>query len=307
MIIAIQNASRSVHAIYITLVGIMLIGLVGPWIPTSIAQPNWSLYDLNAQFDIVTNQQATGVNFLVDGIDHLTELSNWYRISGQTEETPINDLTMNIVSQTATNSNPNFDTRDDTLTLVYEELSGLFEITIVYNVTGGPVGFGQFDEDITIFNPSTTTSLDIRIFEYVDLDLYESPDNDKIQITSQTSLHQWDPLTDFFGSMEVDRYEIDTYSNTVDKLADTNVDNLNDVYPNGLGPIGPDNVTWALQWNFVGPPPGSPPGFRFRIGPLGSAHIHKEGYLQMRIIPEPASWLLAMLGGIVAFQVRRRS
>jgi hypothetical protein len=162
------------------------------------------------------------------------------------------------------------------------------------------------DEDIEIFNTSFIQDLEIHIFEYMDLDLHNTPDDDTLRLTGPNSLRQRDPLTTYDGSFEVDRHELEFYPNTLNKLMDGDADILNDVPPGGAGPIGPGNVTWALQWDFVGPPPGNPPGFRVRIPPRQSAFIHKEGLLQMYVIPEPTSAMLAAFGCVVVLTFRRR-
>jgi hypothetical protein len=285
---------------YAILAACFLVGLGGPALPAASAMP-FQLADGNSYINIETDNQATVYDWFVEDpgtgiyIDHLTELSNWFRIANTgLNETSVHTLAK--LSQVA--SNTNADPRPDTLNVRYRSGADHAEIVIRYSIAGGlPFsGLSQLDEDIEIFNTSFVEDLEIHVFEYVDLDLHNTPDDDTIMLTGPNGLHQSDRLTTYDGSFEVDRHELDFYPNTVNKLMDANPDILNDVWPGGAGPIGPGNVTWALQWDFVGPPPGNPPGFRHLIPPRQSAFIHKEGLLQMYVIPEPASAALLALG-----------
>jgi hypothetical protein len=309
--------SRSFRLSCAVILGCMFVGPAGSSLRSAIAQPpTHVLADGTSYINIDIFSQATVYDWYVDepvtGIsyDHLTELSNWFRVDdvvmGTTgPETSVHS--QNILSAVASNTNP--DPGLDTLNVLYQDLANRFQMRIIYNITdGGPgSGISQLDEDISIFNLSFTDDLYIHVFEYVDLDLHSTPGDDTLELTGQNSLYQHDVHTDFNGSMEVDRYELEQYSNTLDKFALGNGSDLNDVWANGVGPIA-GNVTWALQWDFVGPPPGSPPGFRHRIAPRSTAFIHKEGILQMYYVtvPEPASGTIAILGGAALALLRRR-
>lgn len=329
MITTTRGEYRTVRAACGILAGCMVISLTGLSSRTASANhdvpPHYTLADGNSFIHIDVDNQATVYDWFVEEpgtgiyIDHLKELSNWYRVSGAADETSVHTLTK--VSQFAINTNA--DPRPDTLIVLYEDLANEFQIEIVFNITGGALGsgFGQLDEDITIFNMSTN-SLSIHFFEYMDLDLHDTPGDDILQLTGANTgpngFHQHDDQTDYFGSFEADRYEIDEIGpppNTLDKFSDGSPTNLmSDLPPpplpgSAFDPVGTNDVTWALQWNFTGNPPGIPPGFRSLIPAGGMAHIHKEGFLQMQvgIIPEPASGLLAALAGtLLLLRIRGR-
>jgi hypothetical protein len=255
-------------------------------------------------YDWYVNEPVSGISY-----DHLKELSNWYRVDnsifGPSVETSLHTLTK--ISQIT--SNTNADPHHDTLTVLYEDSPNEIQIRVIFNITDGGFGSGisQLDEDIRIFNMSDDP-LDIHFFEYVDLNLHNTPNNDEIELTAPGSLYQHDLQTDYFGGFEADRYELNYFSTTVDKLNDGVSDDLNDAAVYGPGPIGPGNVTWALQWDFAGDPPGTPPGFRHRIPAHSFASIHKEGILKMYYVavPEPTSAGLAALGGLAMWLHRRR-
>lgn len=322
MIVTSRIEFRTLLAYCSLLASCLLFGPVGPGMRTASADP-YTLSDGNSFINIETNNQATVYDWFVEepvtGIyyDHLHELSNWFRVVGAADETSVHTLTK--LSQVP--SDTNSDLVDDTLTVMYQDLANQFDMEIVYNITGGAPGSGtsQLDEDITIFNRSSSP-LSIHFYEYVDLDLHDTPGDDTIQLTGSNvgpnGLYQFDPQTDFTGSFEADRIELDEIGpvpNTLDTFFDGNPTNLATdlpppmLPPSAFDPVGPDNVTWALQWNFVGNPPGIPPGFRSRIPGLGTARIHKEGILQMYyVVPEPACGTLVALGSTALLMLRRR-
>jgi hypothetical protein len=319
VIVTPHRESLGFRLFCLLIAGCLIVSLAGPQIRTANAQPpTHVLADGTSYLNIDVYSQATVYDWFVDepvtgqSIDHLKELSNWYRvddpISGPGPETSVS--TLNILSQVATNTNA--DPQLDTLNVLYGDPLNRFQMRIIYNITDGGLGSGQsqLDEDISIFNLSFSDDLSIHVFEYVDLDLHNTPGDDIIQLTGPGSLYQHDSQTDYAGTFEADRYELNYYPNTVNKLMDGNTDILNDAGGSGAGPIGPDDVTWALQWDFVGPPPGTPPGFRYSIPPRTTAYIHKEGILHMYYVavPEPTSAVLASLGGVtLLLSWRRRS
>lgn len=257
----------------------------------------YTLIDGNSRLEINTSAQATGYDWVVDGVHHMHELSNWYRVGSTGPERSVHTLTVlpGIVSDRDNDSSI------DTVTVPYSDSQGRFALEIDYSIFGGAPGSGTsaFDEEIRITNLQSTP-LAFHFFEYVDLDLYETPDDDTILLTSQTSLQQFDARTVGNWGFNADRYELNTFPNTVTKLNDAVASNLSGVWPGGTGPIGPGNVTWALQWDFVGtlaPRPAIPPG--------ETVVIKKEGLLQ-QFVPEPTGVVLAILGGLAALSLFRR-
>jgi len=72
---------------------------------------------------------------------------------------------------------------------------------------------------------------------------------------------------------------------TLAKLSDASADNLD----NSTGPLGPADVTWALQWDVT-------------VAPGGTVQISKD----KNIVPEPATLGLMGLGLVAAVVTRVR-
>jgi hypothetical protein len=274
----------------------------------------FTLLDGNSRFEIDTSSQAMAYEWWVDGVQHLKELSNWWRISsiGNANISPQPESSVHLL-------NPIFQqqTSPNTMTVVYEDTdpSPRFSIQIDFTLSGGTLGsgLGSFGECITITN-LTTEELGFHIFEYVDLDLDTTPGDDILQIIDPSAasnpnrLVQTDSTsgTSFTGTFEADRHEIDFFNATLAKLTDNSQSNLASTigqWPAGAGPIGAGDVTWALQWNFIDSNPLRP-----RIGPGQTAVICKGCELQSATgsIPEPGGFLLLTASGVALIARRRQ-
>ncbi len=247
-----------------------LLGLLGLTAPVQAAQH--TLVSNNSSFKIDTLAQATAYEWKVDGVQHLRELSNWYRVGNSGPETSIHTLP-SVDSPLGANL----------LSVIYTDPLGRFTIDMTYGVTGGALGSGysEMGELVGITNTSSQP-LDFHFFEYVDLDLSETAGDDTVQMTSASSLAQTDALTTFTTQYNGHRHELATYPLTLNKLTNAVASNLNSVWPAGVGPLGPDNVTWALQWDFLA------------IAPGDTVWLTKDCQLQM--VPEPSTWILSGLG-----------
>ncbi len=293
LLIQVSRCARS-NVVLLTLLG--TFGFHG--LATQARGQVYTLTDGNSRLEIDTSAQATGYDWIVDNVHHLAELSNWYRVGGSGPERSVH--TLNV--QPGTLSDTDFDGANDKVSVPYLDPLGRFRLEIDYAVVGGlpGSGFSAFDEEVRITNLQSVP-LTFHFFEYVDLNLYESPNDDIVLLTSPNSLRQYDALTVSDWGFDVDRYELGVFNNTLQKLLDATASNLNDTWPSGTGPLGPADVTWALQWDFAGtfgPRPDIPPG--------QTAVITKTGQLQMSfIVPEPAG--VAMLGwGIAGLLVKFR-
>ena len=262
---------------------------------TARGQSLFTLVDGNSLLEINTGAQATAYQWKVDGKQHLEELSNWYRV-GNNPSTPETSVhTLAIISETQTGPN--------TLNVQYLS-AGQFLLEIDFALFGGAPGsgFSTMGETIQITN-LTSLPMSFHLFEYVDLDLDETPLDDTVWLTSPNSLMQADPFTDFQGTFDVDRYELDYQPNTLGKLTDPVASALSDSWPTGAGPLGPPgDVTWALQWDFVGSI-----GARPQISPGQTAIVSKECQLQMYFVPEPGTCALSLwIAVLIAHFIPRR-
>ena len=166
-------------------------------------------------------------------------------------------------------------------------------------LSGGSTTSGKSDigETIRIFNTSATT-LSFHLFQYSDFDLGDAG-NDTVQLgrnirglfneASQTDINGAG-LTETVVTPGANHGEVAFFADTLNHLNSGTAYNLND----NSGPVGPGDVTWALQWDF-------------NIAPGGSAIVSKDKYLQIAPVPEPAVMALAGLGLLLCVFRKRTS
>lgn len=282
---------------------VVLAGLVLGLTARPAGATFFTLMDGNSTIEVDTSAQAVLYDWEVDGVHHLNEISNWYRVGPGGRERSVHML--RIISETL--QDLDFDGNDETLAVVYRDLGGRFDLQIDYAVRGFATGSGTsgLDEDVWITNTrQDQQDLEFHYFEYYDLDLYNSPLDDTVEVVSPHAIEQTDPLTfTTWGFDSNNRYELDTVGNTLGHLTDLGPSTLNSVWPAGAGPLGPDNVTFAVQFDFEGTFPGAPPP-PLPVIPWGtSAHINKVGHLQQ--IPEPTGAALVVFA-VAACRLRRR-
>ena len=149
-------------------------------------------------------------------------------------------------------------------------------------------------EQIKIINRSNT-GLDFHFFQYVDLDLSETADDDLVFILGglNNTVFQREPLPDLAANETVvtpspSHYEVAEWGTTLAKLENGVADDLGDM----AGPVGYADVTWAFQWDFA-------------IPPGGSVQISKDKRLEL--LPEPLT-MLSVFGGVagIATYMRKR-
>lgn len=287
-------------------------------LPRFAAATYFPLTDGNSLFEIETQQQAMAFGWNVDGVEHMQELSNWYRISRIGAANVINPETsahqLSLVSESFNSPS--------SMTVTYTD-NDLFQMEITFTIIGGAPGSGysEMGECVRITNISNTTArgpvpIAFHFFEYIDLDLDDTPNDDEVSMIGPTTVHQVDLTsgTVFTGNAATDRYELDFVDATLDKLTDALPSNLafpNSGWPVGAGPVGPNNpppsdppnVAWALQFNFAGQIPPRP-----AIQPGETVEICKVCQLQMAV-PEPTSAIVAICGflSLALARCRRRS
>lgn len=237
------------------------------------------LTDGNAKAVVDPNSQAGMYSWQVDGVEHMAQQWFWYRV-GDDYERPIDTLTLDGVDRIS----PGY--------VVFTYSHDLFTLEIKYLLTGGEPGDGQsgIGEMIRIENVSDEL-LDLHFFQYCDLDLTGTAGDDTVQITGDTALNtatQTDASASFSETAAVwvpGKVEVSAAGATLSHLNDDQPSELNGV----VGPIGPDDVAWAFQWDFA-------------IAE-GSARTFSKN---KSVIPEPASLCLLALGSLLVVARRRR-
>ncbi len=282
--------ARTVRSPVVLTIGCLLIGLAVGSMSNRARAGTYTLASNNSSIHIDTTAQATIDQWIVEGVPHLEELSNWLRLSSPflpvTGEASLHSL--NITYEVPSDSDG--DQVLDTLDVTYD-LPNQFSIDIRYSVQGGAPGsgFSSMGERVRIHNHSILP-VTFHFYEYVDLDLHGTPLDDTAQFIGPNIFQQTDPQTIVGGSfINASRYEIDTYPNTLNRLLDNSPTTLSN--SPGFGVPMSGNVTMALEWDF-------------QIAKNATFEINKEWQLQMISVPEPSSVVLALasvltlIGGI---------
>jgi len=243
-----------------------------------------TLADKNSVAQVNLGSQAGMFNWTADGQNQLVQQWFWYRV-GNNPEASINTIGgLTFSTPDARSLNSTYD-------------NGSYAVTISYLLTGFSPGSGVSDiaETISILN-RTGAPLEFHFFQYSDFDL-GGAGNDTIQLGKNlrgqyNEASQSDPavaLTETVVTPGANHGEAAFFNTTLAKLNNGVADNLND----NVGPVGPGDVTWALQWDFS-------------IAPGSSVGISKDKYLHILAIPEPSALALLAVGGAALILRRRR-
>lgn len=243
------------------------------------------LFDGNATATVDTDVGMR--DWAVNGIDNLFLQGFWFRTAGMNRE--FNVGTLPLTGQFAVDTNPFVDNRPDMLSLQYTG-SG-FTIEPTWQLRGSVGGSFHSDlaETITIHNTGRTT-LAITFFQYSDFDLGGTVLDQLVRFNGagNNTAHQEDAggfaMSETVVTPAPSRWQVDSFPVVVNALEDGAVTDLN----NNAGPIGPGDLTWAYQWDFV-------------IPEGGSVVISKTKSL----VPTPGSLALLALSGFVAGRRRR--
>jgi hypothetical protein len=247
-----------------------------------------TLADHNSTVQVDVGSQNGMFNWSVEGQNQLRQQWFWFGIGNGPE------AAINTISAASVNT-PN----SRTLYTTYANVQ--LSIEIDYTLTGGSMGSGVSDigESIRIHNLSASP-LSLHFFQYSDFDLAGSLGGDSISLgknlqnTRFNDAYQTDgilALTETVVSPGANHGEAAFFGQTLGELNDATQTILND----SVGPLGPGNVTWALQWDL-------------NIAAGGTALISKDKYLEIPsgVTPEPSTFALTGLGLAAFILLKRR-
>lgn len=269
------------------LCGSVLLGLLAQHSVAAI----FTLVDENSTAIFDTATAANNFSWQVDGTNQLVQQAFWYRI-GNVAEQSVHSLPIGVQGITDTN----FDGSPDTLFVRYNGAG--FRTETSYHLDGGLPGSNASDmgEQISITNTSGSP-LDFHFFQYADFDLNGTPNGDTAVFTNPNTVRQFQPgseLTETVVTPVPSHREIAFIGVTLAKLIDGLPTTLNDGPPIGT-PLGPGDVTWAYQWDFL-----LQPGDTFQISKDKNLHAGPG-------VPEPATVsLIGLAAGLLLAGYRKR-
>lgn len=260
--------------------------LLAAALSAAVAQAQVTLTDGNsvATVNLGGGAGALGMNsWQVNGVNQLNQQWFWAGL-GTAPQRSIDTL-----GSLSFSSSGNF------LTATYT--ANAFSIRIDYLLSGGLAGGSDWTSDITesiSIQNLTGSPLAIRFYQYSDFDLLGSAGGDSVKIYQNgstfwraTQTKAGTGVSETIDNPGANWAEAALYGQTLANLNGAAAYNLN----NNLT-AGPDNVTWALQWDFV-------------IPANGNQDVFKDKRLSVAPIPEPGSFALIGLG-VAALTIFRR-
>jgi hypothetical protein len=269
-----------------------LVAILSATAPTALAIP-FTLNDDNSTASGDTATIGGLTDWTVDGVSQLKQQWFWYRIGDEPE---VSVSTLAVIAPSPILTDTNGDDQNDTLFVRYAPDGGGFSIDVRLTLDGGAGGSGASDlgEQISIHNNSRSP-LEFHFYQYADFDLNGTPEGDSVFFANANAVRQFEGtlrLTETVVTPLPSHREAAVYPVTLTKLLDGNPTVLSDTPADNVI-VGPDDVTWAYQWDVI-------------IEPGGTFQISKDKNLNA--VPEPGTVVLASLAfGTLVFFGRRRS
>jgi hypothetical protein len=221
----------------------------------------------------------------VGGVNQLAQQWFWYRIDGNPFVQPINSISAASWYRPSGLNSLNTSYANAQVT-----------VNINYKLTGGTGYDADIVESISVKN-NTANPFSLHFFQYSDFDLDGSPLGDTVVITpdlffggywqaTQTKL--LNQLSETITAPNATRAEAAFQGQILNEFLLPGY-NLN----NNIGPVGPGDVTWGLQWDFT-------------VAGGATVDIFKDKRLDVSPIPEPSALAIVSFG-FVALLLRRRA
>ena len=228
--------------VLLTLVAVSLL-----MTPVCVEANSYTIASGNSTVSIDPDSVIGAYDWVLDGINQMASQWWYYRI-GDTQQQPINQLAVPVVTQSAPNA----------IDLLYKGQS--VDVLLRYILNGGQIGSGNatIAEQVRIQN-KTAAPITFHLFEFTDLNLDNTPDNDSAALVNQTTVAQWDGSlitteSAATGGMTPvpDRWEIGNAADIFNRLNNAPILDLS----NGVSPFYGD-AAFAFQWDMAIPARGT--------------------------------------------------
>jgi hypothetical protein len=249
------------------------------------------LSDLNTTIQVDSQSDAGLGSWTVNGVNQLNREWFWFRVGDASPTNP--EQSIDTLPCTVKATDANFNPGLDTLNQQFVQ-NGQFSVLLTYTLIGGELGTSNSDLILSIKIVNTSAqSLNFHFFQLADFSLGGSAGQDTVQAGKNLS-GLYNEVLQQNGNWSADAaispganlVQVDSHPNVYGLLTNSQGDDLN----GALGPVGPGNVQWGLQWNAT-------------LAPTTGNLIISED--QNLVVPEPATVTLLVIGALGLLRKRR--